>query len=296
MFKLKRTLKSLLLRWRADGQLELVGQGLVILPSELKKLRKRYKNFVLVLELDSAYGSVHKVYLDEKALKAKNLAYRLWQELDRDDLGFDEIFYDYSELESSLPEHRAYQFVFIKKERLKHLLMAFKKSGFAVRQITVCDYPELNLLPWREYARRRKICGLLLRIFLMPLLVLLSLLAVDQALSQKNDAWSHQLALIYQQGLDDQVGHALTLKTFVPAFSLLQSLPQGVIVNEINWSAQACLVKGDFTSMQILGMLNQKLIQLGWLNPGMSVDANNVDGHYLWQFTSMRGADADSKS
>lgn len=275
----------LILQFNAEGQLCVLVDGASALSIlDLKKLRRSSKTKRVVLQLEASLVSMHKIYLDEKFEIGERLQKRLWQELDLDHLNFKDVFYDYVELPSSLPEHRAYQFVYVARRIFKAVFSQLRKAGFSVVKLELESFPEFNLWPWRERAFLVKVLRQGMRLFLLPFLLVLGLLVYWQVLEQHNHVLLRQLALTYQQGLAQQVGYVQTLNSLIPAFTLLQALPEGVSVTSFGLSKQGWEVSGTFSDLQVLTAFHEKLVALYWLDPGMNVDVHEVDQHYLWQF------------
>lgn len=258
------------------------GNSLVSL-QDFKCWRKANKRFV-VLQLARDWVHHQKVYLAKAEHTDQELLELLWRELDQEiPLSRKDIFYDYLEVASSLPDHSAYQFFWLKKTQLKPYLKQLKRARLKVLAIQLNDEMRLNLLPWRQHRAQKKLLNQLGQLLLLPLGLFVLLLIGDVVLQQHNQTLHQRIARYYDKNLPKAVGVQQRLSEFQTAFALINALPTSSVLNLADYNKGTWFISGTFNNSVALAPLNETLTQLKWLAQGASVDIYEQDQQYVWQ-------------
>jgi Tfp pilus assembly protein PilN len=249
----------------------------------LKKLRKKFKGPLTVL-LPEDWVHSSKVYLDPARAQHKNLAMLLLREVDQDvPLRLQDIFYDYVELSSSISDLSAYQFYWLKKSQLMPMLKRLKRVGFTLKILTLASEPRLNFLPWRERDQRERTLKQLRQLLLIPFLFFVVFYGVYAVFNYQNQQVSLEIARYYHNNLTNQVGQRQTLAQVNPIFLLNSHLPQGVTLDEADFTNGNWFLSGTLENINALTRFNEVLSVQGWQKLGTSVEVHQQNQQYLWQ-------------
>lgn len=274
------------LKLQMNGEFTEAGEFIADLKSWRRKRRVRQVNLILAAD----FVLSHKVYIDAKIADHRDLAALLLREVEfAEPLRLQDLFYDYVPLESSLPDLAAYQLIVVKKAVLLPVIKKLKQAHLQLTGLSLQAMPEINLLPWRKHIRQKQILMQMIKLFLLPFILFISLFFTYIILQHKNEQLNAQIAIYYNQNLQNQMGERETLKRFMPAFNLLQQLPQGVEANALEYSHNTWRITGSLADLQDLAILNETLVKFHWLPVDGSVDVHQQDQAYLWQVQKAGG-------